>query len=65
MSIAVLVFIEVGIGNENTADDRKEENLFLFEANLHTILLTRKLKNYRVLNLLVYFKISWLSAKSK
>lgn len=65
MSIAVLVFIKVGIGNKNTADDMKEENLFLFEANLHTILLTRKLKNYRVLNLLVYFKISWLSAKSK
>jgi len=65
MSIAVLIFIKVGVGNENTADDRKEGNLFLFKANLHTILLTRKLKNYRVLNLLVYFKISWLSAKSK
>jgi len=41
--------------NKNADDDRKSENLFIFKLNLQTILLTRKLKNYRVFNLLVYF----------
>ena len=42
--------------NKNAEDDRKSENLFIFKLNLQTILLTRKLKNYRVFNLLVYFQ---------
>ena len=54
----VALIVKSPAWNENEEEDRKSQNLFIFIRNLQTILLTGKLKNYRIISLLVIFLIT-------